>query len=100
MPGSWFHSSIVLTTAILSSTSVGVAIMAFGAGGCKQRFGMTGPASAAAMVHAAPALICDPRVGTAVSCRPIVNRVAGNTIQSKQSGMIGRVSMTTRTHRG
>jgi hypothetical protein len=74
--------------------------MALSTGSRVQCLGMTGSTAAATMVHAAAAFIGNPRVRTAVFCRPILDRVAGDTIQAKKAGMIGRVCMTARTDRG
>ena len=74
--------------------------MALVARGGMQRLGMAGPATVAAMVHAAAAFIGDPRVGSAVFRRPIFDRMAGGTIQSEQAGMVGRVTMAVRADCG
>ena len=74
--------------------------MAFGAGGRMKCLGMAGAATAAAVVHTAATFICDPRVRTAVFRRPILDRMAGDTVQSKQTGMVGWVDMAARANGG
>jgi len=93
MPGSCFLYSIAISAVIPSPISFGVAIMALGACGCMKGLGMAGAATASAVVHTAAPFICNPRVGASVFCRPVVNRMTGNAVQSKQTGMVGWVSM-------
>src|SRR5512139_86938 len=92
MGSCFFYQSVIIAAAIASI--IRITVMAFVTCGGMQCLGMAGPAAAAAMVHAAAALIGNPRVRTAVFCRPIVNCMAGSTIQSEQAGMVGRVTMT------
>jgi hypothetical protein len=83
MLGSCFLYSIAISTAVPSSISSGVAIMAFGAGGRMKGLSMAGAAPTTAVVHTAAPFICNPRVRTAIFRRPIFDRMAGNAVQSE-----------------
>lgn len=78
MPGGYFIQSIVVPA--ISPVILRIAIMAFVACSGMQRLRMAGSTALAAMVHAAALFIGNPRVGAAILCRPVVDRMAGNTI--------------------
>lgn len=93
----FFHSIVVFIPLISAIVIIGiVAIVAGEAGGAVKGLRVTGTARGAAMIGPTPTFIGDPRVRTAVSCRPILDRMAGCAVEPKQTGMIGRVAMTAR----
>jgi hypothetical protein len=95
-----FYHLIISIVPITALAAFWVAIMTFCAGGRMKGLGMTGAAAAATVVHTAATFISYSRMRTAVFRRPIVDRMAGNTVQSEQTRMVGWVGMTTRTYRG